>query len=116
MSVCKKIQERYDELSKAQKKVADYIAEHLEFAAMKTTVKISQAAGVSETTVIRLAYSLGYDSFKTTAPAISKTRGNRMNTRRCSAERLPGCWTCGTNWPIRDSYMISLHASRRRTM
>ena len=63
MSVCKKIQERYDELSKAQKKVADYIAEHLEFAAMKTTVKISQAAGVSETTVIRLAYSLGYDSF-----------------------------------------------------
>lgn len=63
MSVCTKIQERYDELSKAQKKVADYIAEHLEFAAMKTTVKISQAAGVSETTVIRLAYSLGYDSF-----------------------------------------------------
>ena len=63
MSVCTKIQERYDELSKAQRKVADYIAEHLEFAAMKTTVKISQAAGVSETTVIRLAYSLGYDSF-----------------------------------------------------
>ena len=48
MSVCKKIQERYDELSKAQKKVADYIAEHLEFAAMKTTVKISQAAGVRD--------------------------------------------------------------------
>ena len=63
MTVCEQIQKQYAALSKSQKKVADYIFSNLEYAAMNTTVRISMEAGVSETTVIRLAYSLGYDSF-----------------------------------------------------
>lgn len=64
MDVCEQLQSSYTSLSKSQKKVADYLLGHPENAAMLTTVKIALAAGVSETTVIRLAYALGYDSFK----------------------------------------------------
>lgn len=63
MVVCAQIRNQYAKLSKAQKKVADYILQNMEQAAMKTTVRIGGEAGVSETTVIRLAYTLGYDSF-----------------------------------------------------
>lgn len=64
MDVCEQLRSSYTSLSKSQKKVADYLFRNLESAAMLTTVKIAIAAGVSETTVIRLAYALGYDSFK----------------------------------------------------
>lgn len=63
MLVCSQIKKNYPDLSKSQKKVADYVVDHLEQAAMYTTVKISMEADVSETTVIRFARALGYESF-----------------------------------------------------
>lgn len=54
---------RYDALPKMQKKVADFILENPTRAAVMTTTKLSAAIGVSDTTVIRLAYALGYESF-----------------------------------------------------
>ena len=83
MTVCEQIKKNYANLSKSQKKVADYIFANLEYAAMKTTVKISMEAGVSETTVIRLAYTLGYDSFSAMqkqlqADVITRSRARMM--------------------------------------
>lgn len=63
MSICKDIQEKYHSLTKSQKKVADYILSNQERAAMKTTINIATEVGVSDTTIIRLAYALGYDGF-----------------------------------------------------
>lgn len=63
MSVITKIQENYDKLSASQKRIADYIFMNEEKAAMQTSTEISMDVGVSGSTVIRLAYSLGYKSF-----------------------------------------------------
>lgn len=57
------IKERFTYLSAGQKKVASYLIEHLDEAAFKTAFQIGKKASVSETTVIRLSYALGFESF-----------------------------------------------------
>ena len=53
----------YDSLSKAQKKGADFIISNFDAAAMLSSIKLSMRAGISESTIVRLAYSLGYEGF-----------------------------------------------------
>ena len=53
----------YDSLSKAQKKAADFIISNFDAAAMLSSNKLSLRAGISESTIVRLAYSLGYEGF-----------------------------------------------------
>jgi len=55
--------QKFDQLSAGQKKVAEYILQHLEKCSYDTIAKIGREVSVSETTVIRLAYALGYSSF-----------------------------------------------------
>lgn len=86
MTVCEQIQKSYSTLSKSQKKVADYVFSNLEYAAMKTTVKISMEAGVSETTVIRLAYALGYDSFSALQKQMQSDVLERARSRRVEGQ------------------------------
>ncbi|MCM3584315.1 MurR/RpiR family transcriptional regulator [Mesobacillus maritimus] len=57
------IKESYPSLSPGQKKVAEYIKAHLDEGALHTAYQIGKKAGVSETTVIRLAYALGFSGF-----------------------------------------------------
>ncbi|WP_102691629.1 MurR/RpiR family transcriptional regulator [Rummeliibacillus pycnus] len=52
------IQECYQELSKGQKKVANYILEFPHDVALKSAQEIGKLAGVSETTVIRFCYAI----------------------------------------------------------
>ncbi|NOU96181.1 SIS domain-containing protein [Paenibacillus sp. LMG 31456] len=54
---------KYDGLSPGQRKVAEYILQNLERCSYGTLAKISRDTNVSETTVIRLSYALGYNSF-----------------------------------------------------
>lgn len=53
----------YDALPKMQRKVADFILENPTRAAVMTMTKLGAAIGVSDTTVIRLTYALGYEGF-----------------------------------------------------
>jgi DNA-binding MurR/RpiR family transcriptional regulator len=57
------VKEKLSVLSAGQRKAADYILNNLEAFSYGTLAKISRDVAVSETTVIRLAYSLGFDSF-----------------------------------------------------
>ena len=57
------VKDRFNNLSEGQKKVANYLMENLEIAAFKTAFQIGQQAQVSETTVIRLSYALGFQGF-----------------------------------------------------
>ncbi|NRD79428.1 MurR/RpiR family transcriptional regulator [Bacillus sp. BRMEA1] len=57
------VKEKFPDLSAGQKKVAKYLMENLNQAAFKTAFQIGRQAAVSETTVIRLSYSLGFESF-----------------------------------------------------
>jgi len=57
------VKQRFTQLSAGQKKVADYLIENLHEAAFKTAFQIGRQASVSETTVIRLSYALGFEGF-----------------------------------------------------
>lgn len=63
MSVTSRIQANYLKLTKAEQKIADYITEHNSDVAFQTLGEVANAAGVSTTSVIRLARELGYDGF-----------------------------------------------------
>ncbi|MDF2721190.1 MAG: RpiR-family transcriptional regulator [Paenibacillus sp.] len=53
----------FNGLSASQKKVAEYLLSHPDECALLTAKQISREAGVSETTVIRLSYALGFSNF-----------------------------------------------------
>ncbi|WP_010278207.1 MurR/RpiR family transcriptional regulator [Paenibacillus senegalensis] len=57
------VKEKFDRLSASQKKVAEYLLENLDRAAFSTAVQIAREVNVSETTVIRLSYALGFGGF-----------------------------------------------------
>jgi DNA-binding MurR/RpiR family transcriptional regulator len=57
------VKNRFNNLSAGQKKVANYLIENLDMAVFKTAFQIGQQASVSETTVIRLSYALGFQGF-----------------------------------------------------
>jgi DNA-binding MurR/RpiR family transcriptional regulator len=54
---------RLDRLSLGQKRVAEHMLRQLDKSSYDTIAIISKEVGVSETTVIRLAYALGFSSF-----------------------------------------------------
>lgn len=58
-----KIKDQFQKLSKGQQKVAKYLLEEPQAFAVKSAEEIGKAVGVSETTVIRLCYSLQYSGF-----------------------------------------------------
>ncbi|MGE5703276.1 MAG: MurR/RpiR family transcriptional regulator [Clostridia bacterium] len=57
------IKEKLAQLSPGQKKVADFLLMRPEQAAFLTAVQLGKEAEVSETTVIRLSYALGFNGF-----------------------------------------------------
>lgn len=66
------IKEKFSSLSAGQKKVAEYLIEQLEEAAFSTAGQIGRKVDVSETTVIRLSYALGFNGFSQMQEAIQK--------------------------------------------
>ena len=57
------VKDHFNQLSTGQKKVANYLIDNIEKAAFQTAFQIGKQATVSETTVIRLSYALGFQSF-----------------------------------------------------
>ena len=57
------IEKAYPEMSKGQKRIANYITEHCEKAAYMTASRLGEEAGVSESTVVRFAIELGFDGY-----------------------------------------------------
>ncbi|WP_053363699.1 MurR/RpiR family transcriptional regulator [Bacillus sp. FJAT-27251] len=66
------IKESFPSLSRGQKKVAEFIKDHMDEGALDTAYQLGKKSGVSETTVIRLAYALGYDGFSAMQEKIRK--------------------------------------------
>ncbi|MGF9944955.1 MurR/RpiR family transcriptional regulator [Priestia megaterium] len=57
------IKHKFSDLSRGQKKVAEFLVNFMEKGSLYTAGQIGKEAGVSETTVIRLAYALGLNGF-----------------------------------------------------
>ena len=73
MSVSSRIQANYSKLTKTEQKIADYITEHNSGVAFQTLGEVAGAAGVSTTSVIRLARELGYDGFAQMQSSIQRS-------------------------------------------
>ncbi|PAE25222.1 MurR/RpiR family transcriptional regulator [Bacillus sp. 7894-2] len=66
------IKESYSTLSPGQRKAAEFIMEHADEAVLLTAFQVGRSAGVSETTVIRLAYALGFSGYSQMQDRIRK--------------------------------------------
>lgn len=58
-----RIRMHYTSLTEGQKRVAEYILKNPHESAVESAAEIGKKAGVSETTVIRFCYALGYEGF-----------------------------------------------------
>lgn len=57
------IRSEYDNFSKGHKKIADFIMKNYDKCAFMTASKMGEEANVSESTVVRFSYALGYDGY-----------------------------------------------------
>jgi DNA-binding MurR/RpiR family transcriptional regulator len=73
------IDEFYPSMSKGHKAIANYIKEYYDTAVFMTAAKIGEEIGVSESTVVRFASSLGYDGFPDFQSCLASWVKNRMN-------------------------------------
>ncbi len=57
------IKARFDEFSRSQKDVAQYIVDHLDEAAFQTAEELARRANTSSSTVVRFSQALGFEGF-----------------------------------------------------
>ncbi len=70
--------------SKGQRRIAQYIMEEYDKAAFMTAAKLGKTVGVSESTVVRFAVSLGFDGY----PSMQKAMQEMVLNRLTSVQRL----------------------------
>jgi DNA-binding MurR/RpiR family transcriptional regulator len=63
LTLSEEIRQRFDEFSRSQKDVGQYIVDHLEEAAFHTAEELARRASTSSSTVVRFAQALGFDGF-----------------------------------------------------
>jgi DNA-binding MurR/RpiR family transcriptional regulator len=57
------IRDRFDDFSRSQKDVAQYIVDHLDEAAFQTAEALARRANTSSSTVVRFSQALGFEGF-----------------------------------------------------
>src|SRR5882757_6182636 len=57
------IQARFDEFSRSQKDVAQYVVDHLDEVAFHTAEELARRANTSSSTVVRFSQALGFEGF-----------------------------------------------------
>ena len=73
-----------DSMSKAQKRIAEYILGNIDKAAFMTAVRLARFAEVSESTVVRFAMELGYDGY----PEMRRALQDSMRGKLTSVQRI----------------------------
>ena len=61
--IATRLKDYFPSFSKGQKKIAKAILEEYDKCAYMTASKLGRYVGVSESTVVRFAYSLGFDGY-----------------------------------------------------
>ena len=78
------IQENMAGFSKGQKRIAGYILSDYDKAAFMTASRLGRLTGVSESTVVRFAASLGYDGY----PAMQRALQEMVRSKLTSIQRI----------------------------
>jgi DNA-binding MurR/RpiR family transcriptional regulator len=63
LTLSDEIRQRFDEFSRSQKDVGQYIVDHLEEVAFHTAEELARRANTSSSTVVRFAQALGFEGF-----------------------------------------------------
>ena len=74
------IKKEYPKLSKGQKLIAQYIMNHYDKAAFMTTSKLAEEVGVSESTVVRFANTIGFSGYPKFQEALQELIKNKLTT------------------------------------
>ena len=80
-SLSKYIQARFDECSRSQKDVAQYIVDHLDEAAFQTAEELARRANTSSSTVVRFSQALGFEGFPE-LQAAAREEYRRVNAKQ----------------------------------
>lgn len=78
------IKDKFHHLSKGQKLIADYIISNYDKAAFMTAFKIGEIVGVSESTVVRFANTIGYDGY----PSLQNELQELIKSKLTTVQRL----------------------------
>ncbi len=84
VDVITRINECYSRMSKGKKSIATYICDHYEQAVFMTAAELAKIVGMSESTVVRFAMSLGYDGY----PAFQKALAVWVSDKFGSVEKV----------------------------
>ena len=76
----KNIQNRYQSLSKGHKKLADYVLTNYDKVVFMTVNELSTVVGISESTVVRFAHSLGYSGYPSFQKNLQYSTKSRLTT------------------------------------
>lgn len=75
-----RINTHYEDMSKGQKLIAEYILNNYDKAAFMTAAKLGEKVGVSESTVVRFANALDYDGYPRLQKALQELVRNKLTT------------------------------------
>lgn len=75
-----RINHKYGSMSKGQKLLATYITDNYDKAVFLTAAKMGETVGVSESTVVRFAMSLGYKGYPEFQKALEELVRNKLNS------------------------------------
>lgn len=78
--VLSKINDSFSKLTKGQKVIAKFVLDNYDTAVFMTAAEIAKAVGVSESTVVRFAVSVGYEGFPEFSKAMEIWYKSKMNT------------------------------------
>lgn len=81
------IQARFDEFSRSQKDVAQYIVDHLDEVAFQTAEELARRANTSSSTVVRFSQALGFEGY----PELQASARDEYRRRvAANGEGVPG--------------------------
>src|SRR5215203_6196752 len=82
------ITSRFDEFSRSQKDVAQYVVDHLDEVAFHTAEELARRAATSSSTVVRFSQALGFEGFPELQAAAREEYRRRGPDGRQEAEPL----------------------------
>jgi DNA-binding MurR/RpiR family transcriptional regulator len=85
-SLSRYISERFDEFSRSQKDVAQYIVDHLDDVAFLTAEELARRANTSSSTVVRFAQALGFEGY----PELQGSAREEYRRRHAVPDAAPG--------------------------
>lgn len=78
--VIRRIENAKAKMSKSHKKIAEYIVEHMDQAVFMTAAQLGDNLGISESTVVRFAGSLGYNGYPKLQRAMEECVRNKLSS------------------------------------